>query len=94
MKNFKTFWKIHRMGVLVLAVLSVLLIAVEGCKGYDAKEAYEKKKKAEDRTSVGCFRRVEFEGHDYILYKENAGPSRTFSGVTHDPDCECFLDKD
>lgn len=94
MKSLKKFWEGHRQGLTMLILLSVVLIAVESCRNYDAKQSYEAKKKHEDKVATGFFRRIEFEGHDYILYRQYHGSTMTYSGLTHDPDCECFLEKD
>lgn len=85
----------HGIGSLAIAglVTAIMATGLSSC-GYNAEEAIEKRLKEEDRASVSNFRRVEFEGHDYILYKQPYGPNHTFSGLTHDPDCECFLTKE
>lgn len=74
--------------VMAIACLILSCMVLTGCR-YDAQKAYEKKKAEEDQVSVGNFRKVKYNGHEYILYKEYHGHTQTFSGLTHDPDC-CF----
>ena len=35
--------------------------------------------------------RTEFEGHTYIMFKQNGSTNmHNVTGVVHDPDCSCF----
>lgn len=66
-----------------------LAVFVCGCT-FDSVDSREKLRLEEDHNAVKNFRRVEFEGHDYIIYRQQHGASQTFSGLTHDPDCPCI----
>lgn len=76
------------VGLICSTVLLLLAAELASC-GYNAEEALENRRKEEDRISVSHFRTVEYNGHNYILYREYHGPNHTFSGLTHDPECGC-----
>ena len=41
--------------------------------------------------SVDYVFRTEFEGHTYIMFKQNGSTNmHNVTGVVHDPDCKCF----
>lgn len=51
------------------------------------QEEIEKRHRESNERVTQKFRKVEYEGHTYILY-EVATPQYTRAGLTHDPACE------
>jgi hypothetical protein len=45
----------------------------------------------ENVDTVDYVYRTEFEGHTYIMFKQNGWHNaHNVTGVVHDPDCKCF----
>lgn len=38
-------------------------------------------------------KKFNYEGHSYIFFMHSSGPNSRRGGVTHDPNCECFITK-
>lgn len=38
-----------------------------------------------DKLSIGAIKRIAYEGHTYMIYREAQG-----IGMAHDPDCACY----
>lgn len=44
-------------------------------------------READGSANSGVFRKCEYEGHVYIVYKDGFGTA-SFGGIEHDPDCD------
>ena len=47
--------------------------------------------KVKNVDTIDYVYRTEFEGHTYIMFKQNGSTNmHNVTGVVHDPDCQCF----
>lgn len=75
-----------------LMILTAVAIVAAVCLASCSEMTKEEKARYEDEQNkaiVGHFRKLEYKGHSYIVYREYHGQYHTFSGITHDPDCNC-----
>lgn len=71
-----------------IVIITLMLAALlTGC-GYDAEKAGNERTEKENLEIVKNFRKLEYDGHTYIVYREVFG-TKNFGGITHDPDCAC-----
>ena len=73
------------LGLTWLVVLMFCLVSCEiKTSVSDVRETKEK--------VIDVVLHFEYNSHDYIMFKRGAGDWST-SGVVHDPDCKCGMDK-
>ena len=62
----------------------ILMTGFTGCRHNDVTDV-------ENVETVDYAYHTKFEGHSYILFKQNGSTNvHNITGVVHDPDCECF----
>ena len=84
MKN--SIW--NAAGALLFLILSVvILLLLTGC-GNTIEREKKSQREMENKAIVGSLRKVDFEGHTYVVYREVFG-TKNFGGLTHDPECGC-----
>ena len=81
MKN--SIW--NAAGALLFLIISfVILFLLAGC----CKGNVDAQREVENKAITNSLRTVEFNGHSYIVYREEYG-TKNFGGITHNPECGC-----
>ena len=70
--------------IFTIVMLLVSMMFFTGCRHNDVTDI-------ENVETIDYVYRTKFEGHSYILFKQNGSTNmHNITGVVHDPDCECF----
>lgn len=78
----KTLLSVASVALVALATLT----ALTSCHKLTQEEKEQRIKESNERITQR-FKKVEYEGHTYILY-EVASPQNSRAGLTHDPACD------
>ena len=70
--------------VFIFLMVVMTMMVVSGCRHNSETESTTVE-------SVDYVYRTEFEGHKYIMFKQNGWHNdHNVTGVVHDPDCPCY----
>lgn len=73
-----------RRTFIIVMMMVVLMTGFTGCRHNRVTET-------KNVETVDYVYRTEFEGHTYIMFKQNGSTNmHNITGVVHDPDCKCF----
>ena len=69
----------------------ILLIITCSCQPRPAKIVERTEEEVLIRFDI--IRHFEYKGHKYISFQYSPSTQRSYMGITHDPECPCFIDK-
>lgn len=72
-----------------LLIFAVAMIALASCQRSETDNSAEMYQQRLNRQHAPFFRKVEYDGHRYVIYEKYNGSKFSEFGLTHDPDCQC-----